>query len=580
MEVIFNILSLMERSSFFVALISHFLLPFFTASQPLSSTIVRKSEVVRLRDPNAQIQGLTYTFENGFSASSFLGIRYAKPPINELRFKPSTAWSGIRDASQFGHRCFYVIPDDYKIKPSEDCLFLNVFTPKTKFKGKFNDSFPVIFYIHGGAFQTDNSGLLGDENICRYLTAKEVVVVTINYRLQMFGFLAIDDKTPGNIGLWDQREALLWVRKNIEVFGGDVNRITVVGQSAGSVSTDLFTLSPHTRELFSQAMMFAGTSDCTFTISNRSTIRTSAIVFAEERGFQVMPGEPPDAINRRLLKFYQNARPEDITIGWNEGSTYLAKYVPLNTPTIDGSFLPYSLKKLRTEAPKKNFITGVTEYEGLLFMGAKPNDTSPYDFVKGIMTTGLYANNRINSTIADDILSNFINRSLPHDSVEFYHQSTAVSLIILIIFMTLKALSDYFFNYPTWCTLKRRAELGENVYAYRFTYFKPGTLGNSTIFKFLELPYFFGKTILPYEFVPDDRDKQKIDEFTTYLTNFVKTGDPNDKLLPKWTKFLGTDSANYFVFSQNSTRDRTHEDFGEGRFKLWDFLYKKYGLLD
>ncbi|KAI6197502.1 Carboxylic ester hydrolase [Aphelenchoides besseyi] len=560
MKVVLNMFSIMEHSSFVVALTAHLLSSFFTESQPFSSTIVQKSEVVRLRDPNAQIQGSTYTFENGFSVSSFLGIPYAKPPINELRFKkpqPSTGWSGIRDASQFGHRCFYATSNDYKIKPSEDCLFLN----------KSNDSYPVIFYIHGkkhfwllvvtligGAFETDNSGLLGDENICRYLTAKDVVVVTINYRLQMFGFLAIDNETPGNIGLWDQREALLWVRKNIEVFGGDVNRITVVGQSAGSISTDLFTLSPHTRDLFSQAMMFSGTKDCTFTISNRSTLRTSAIVFAEERGFQIMPGEQPDVINRRLLKFYQNARAEDITIGWNEGSTYLAKFVPLTTPTIDGSFLPYSLDKLRTEAPKKNVIIGVTEYEGLLFMGAKPNDTNPYDYVKGLMTIGLYSDNRINSTIADDILSNFINRSIPYDSVEFYRQSTVVSRVYPITFMSFKALSDYFFNYPTWRTLKRRAELGENVYAYLFTYFKPGSLGNSTIFKFyasthtLELPYFFGKSILPYEFVPDDCDKQKIDEFTTYLTNFVKTGDPNEKLLPKWNKFLSINSPNYFIF--------------------------------
>jgi carboxylesterase type B len=121
-----------------------------------------------------------------------------------------------------------------------------------------------MFYIHGGAFQTDNAQLLGDENILRYLNSKDVIVVTFNYRLQFFGFLAIDENTPGkftktkqnivfilgNSGLWDMALALEWTRDNIKAFGGDPKKITVSGQSAGSMATDLFTISPHTRGKF------------------------------------------------------------------------------------------------------------------------------------------------------------------------------------------------------------------------------------------------------------------------------------------------------------------------------------------
>jgi carboxylesterase type B len=89
--------------------------------------------------------------------------------------------------------------------------------------------------------------LLGDENICRYLNKKDVIVITFNYRLQFFGFLAIDEDTPGNNGLWDMALALEWTRNNAKAFGGDPNQITVFGQSAGSMATDLFTLSPHTQ---------------------------------------------------------------------------------------------------------------------------------------------------------------------------------------------------------------------------------------------------------------------------------------------------------------------------------------------
>ncbi|KAI6219555.1 Carboxylic ester hydrolase [Aphelenchoides fujianensis] len=533
-------LGVLKKSSFNAALFFNLLVDLFAVvspSGPLPSTSVQPSGVVTLRSPAAQLQGKTYTFDDDSKASAFLGIPYAKPPLGGLRFKrpqPADGWTGVRNASEFGHRCFYATLDDHGVKPSEDCLFLNVFTPQTDFSKPFDRLLPVFFYVHGGGFQVDNAALLGDENICRYLNSKGVVVVTINYRLQMFGFLTIDEQTPGNAGLWDMRRALLWVRDNVDRFGGDPQAITVGGQSAGSIATDLLTVSPQTRDLFNQAIMFAGTKECRFT----------------------------------------QATPEQITVGYPEGSHFLANFTPITTPTLEEAFfLNKSLEELRAEAPKKRVIAGVTEYEGLLFMISRPPTINGFDYAKYYLSASIYADNRMNESVADAILSNFVNRSLPTDSVEFYRQSVA-------------ALSDYFFNYPTWLMAKRRVEAGEAVFLYRFTYFKNGTLGNSRVLKFyaathtLELPYFFGKSILPFGFQPDEEDAKKIEEFTSYVTNFVKTGDPNDGRLVRWERYAAAANGPYFLFGQNSTEDRSVHNFGDGRLELWDALYAKYGLKD
>ncbi|KAI6232926.1 Carboxylic ester hydrolase [Aphelenchoides fujianensis] len=567
-------LAVLKNSSFNAALLFNLLVDLFAVvspTSPLPSTSVQPSGIVALRSPTAQLQGKTYTFDDESKASAFLGIPYAKPPVGGLRFKrpqPADGWAGVRNASEFGSRCFYATLDDHGLKPSEDCLFLNVFTPQTVFSKArapffcsidhscfqpFARLLPVFFYVHGGGFQVDNAALLGDENICRYLNSKGVVVVTINYRLQLFGFLTIDEQTPGNAGLWDMRRALLWVRDNIDRFGGDPNAITVGGQSAGSIATDLLTISPQTRDLFNQAIMFAGTKECRFTVNTAGNLRTNAVMWAKLRGFQTRPGEKTEAT------------PEKITIGYPEGSHFLANFTPITTPTLEEAFfLNKSLEELRAEAPKKRVVAGVTEYEGLLFMISRPPTINGFDYAKYYLSASIYADNRMNESVADAILSNFVNRSLPTDSVEFYRQSVA-------------ALSDYFFNYPTWLMAKRRVEAAEAVFLYRFTYFKNGTLGNSRVLKFyaathtLELPYFFGKSILPFGFQPDEEDAKKIEEFTS---------DPNGGRLVRWEPYAADANGPYFLFGQNSTEDRSVGNFGDGRLELWDSLYAKYGLKD
>ncbi|XP_063708884.1 juvenile hormone esterase-like [Culicoides brevitarsis] len=191
---------------------------------------------------------------------SFKGIPYATPPVGKLRFKnpqPHPGWHGIRNATEHGNVCVQ-IPAFLRIDVvgSEDCLFLNVYTPPNI---NPNKKYPVMFWIHGGGFYggSGDFDLYGPE----MLVEQEVIVVTINYRLGLLGFFSTNDQAAqGNYGLKDCVEALKWVQKNIKAFGGDRNRVTIFGQSAGGAAVHYLVLSPMAKGLFHGAISQSGTA--------------------------------------------------------------------------------------------------------------------------------------------------------------------------------------------------------------------------------------------------------------------------------------------------------------------------------
>ncbi|KAF5306931.1 hypothetical protein FQA39_LY00161 [Lamprigera yunnana] len=187
---------------------------------------------------------------------SFRKIPYAKAPVGELRFKlpvPTDSWTGMYDATADGPACPQPI-----IQPnSEDCLFLNVYSTKLPKRG-YNPKRPVIFYVHPGGhyIYTGNSNWAGPH----YLLDQDVVFVTINYRLAVLGFLSTGDKlAPGNNGMKDQVLALKWVNENILAFGGDPNRVTLVGYSAGGGSVISHMFSKMSKGLFHNVVAMSGT---------------------------------------------------------------------------------------------------------------------------------------------------------------------------------------------------------------------------------------------------------------------------------------------------------------------------------
>lgn len=193
---------------------------------------------------------------------SFKGIPYAKPPVGKLRFKnpqPAEPWHGaVRPALTEGSKCVQLALPAMKPEGAEDCLYLNVYT---RWLGPAK--LPVMVYIHGGGF-VYGSGTSA-ENGPEFLVFHDVVLVTLNYRLGAFGFLNLDnDDIPGNMGLKDQALALQWVQDNIAAFGGDPDKVTIFGNSAGSASVHYHTLSKASQGLFRAAIMQSGNALANF----------------------------------------------------------------------------------------------------------------------------------------------------------------------------------------------------------------------------------------------------------------------------------------------------------------------------
>ncbi|KAG5884816.1 hypothetical protein JTB14_012024 [Gonioctena quinquepunctata] len=204
-----------------------------------------------------QIKGTIITSRLGKPINSFRGIRYAKAPVNELRFKPPVPiekWEGVLDATKDGPLC----PQPTYDPVSEDCLFINVYSTKLPI-GSENPKRPVIVFIHsGGLYSLGSASYWNGPN---YLLDQEVVLVTFNYRLGALGFLSTGDKeAPGNNGLKDQVAALKWVKHNIASFGGDPNSVTLLGHGSGAMSVVLHMVSPMSQDLFHKAAAMSGFS--------------------------------------------------------------------------------------------------------------------------------------------------------------------------------------------------------------------------------------------------------------------------------------------------------------------------------
>ncbi|XP_046577946.1 juvenile hormone esterase-like [Haliotis rubra] len=278
------------------------------------------------------IQGVERTSRDGQPYFGYYGIPYAKPPVGDLRFRKPQPHPGVSDvfnASSHGLPCLqrYSFP-----AMSEDCLTLNVFLPNAT---DVSSRVPVMVWIDGLGFVYGCASLYEPWQL---VTKGDVIVVTIQYRLGIFGFFSTKKPiAPGNYGLWDQHLALQWVKTNIEAFGGDSNNITIIGESAGAASVAYHVLCPGSKGLFQRAVLQSGAATSLWAINRNDEL--TAISFGYNLGCH---GGGGDAMSRQrdMVDCIRKTESTRVLAYSNFGwwMTYeLMQYTWV--PTIDGIFV-------------------------------------------------------------------------------------------------------------------------------------------------------------------------------------------------------------------------------------------------
>lgn len=234
----------------------------------------------------------------GFACNVFLGIPYARPPVKNGRFKaprPHVGWPGVLIANQYRSACIQPTRSDHFLdasaRVSEDCLYLNVFSPNRQ-PVSFSAS-PVFLWVHGGGFVYGTAASLHPQDICQKIVSHGVIVVTVNYRLGPFGFLNTNETgSDSNIGLRDVYQALQWTHENIASFGGDSDRITLGGHGSGAAIVSSLSLNPFAANLLDRILLMSGSVLSPWAITNHSTASTEKLISAMGCG-QASQGQSP-----------------------------------------------------------------------------------------------------------------------------------------------------------------------------------------------------------------------------------------------------------------------------------------------
>nr|AIY68365.1 esterase [Leptinotarsa decemlineata] len=254
---------------------------------------------------NGKIRGISaHSSLNNLTYYAYMGIPFATPPVGNLRFKPPQPvenWDGILDTKNNEVTCYQT--DRYDKHETEDCLYLNVYTTVGPMN---NTKLPVIMFIYGGTFVHGHAPYGHKDPV--FVIEKGVLMVTFNYRVGPFGFLSTGDTViPGNMGLKDQQLALKWVQKNIQFFGGDPDKVTLMGQSAGAASVTYQILSPGSRGLFRAAIANSGSALCTWA-HQRNAVETAYGIAAE-----IDPSFSRNRSSADLLEFLLSVDAESIS---------------------------------------------------------------------------------------------------------------------------------------------------------------------------------------------------------------------------------------------------------------------------
>ncbi|MEP7251518.1 MAG: carboxylesterase family protein [Ginsengibacter sp.] len=477
---------------------------------------------VRVTIENGVIEG-NYDTQSGIQ--KYFGIPFAKPPVGNLRWKapqPAVNWKGVKQVKKFGPRPMQTIVfGDMKSRSdgvSEDCLYLNVWTPAKR----NTKDLPVLLYFYGGGF------VAGDASEPRYdgesMAKKGIIVVTCNYRLNIFGFLAIPElsaetsyKGSGNYGLLDQVAAMKWVQKNIAAFGGDPKKVTIGGESAGSISVSYQMASPMGRNLIAGAIGESGAGiNPTLAPVPMSEAEKAGADFAKTAGYPTL-AQLRKLTTREVYEIYNDSKRFGFPVA------------------LDGYFLPKTLPEI-FNAKQQSQVPLLVGWNSAEIPGQAYMMGQPYKDVNYV--------DRVKQDYPNDYEK--VLKLYPHGSDKDIELSaTALA-------------ADRFIAYSTWKWFDlQRNNSPKPVYRYLFSRIRPPLADNSmtpglaggTVPKdpnapkppepvgaahASEIEYCMGNLYLVNDYAWTADDYKVSETMSNYFANFIKTGDPNDGKLPDW----------------------------------------------
>ena len=513
----------------------------------------------RVKTANGMVEG---TGRQSSVVRIFKGLPFGQPPVGELRWKPPQPvknWEGIRPADQFAARCMQrAVFGDMGFRAngmSEDCLYLNVWTPAQKAAERL----PVLVYFYGGGF------IAGDGSEPRYdgesMAAKGIVAVTVNYRLGVFGFFAHPELTKespnhasGNYGLFDQYAALLWVKQNIDAFGGDPQRVTIAGESAGSISVSALMASPLSKNLIAGAIGESG--------SMIGGLSATPLADGEQNGVKFATGLGKDGT--LSLADLRGIPAEQLLEATGKQGT------PRFSPTVDGYFFP--------KAPPDIYAAGEQAHVPLL-AGSNSEEMTAFAVL-----------GREKPTI--ESYKKALQRLYNDKSEEVFKLYPAAN-DAEVIDAAQDLASDRFIAYSTWKWVDLATKTGGKP-TYYYLYARPrpamrkemgdaapGLAGGVVrgqanqappsrgAVHSAEIEYAMGNldSNKVYDWTPDDHKVSKV--LQEYFANFVKTGNPNGTGLPNWPKF---DAGQRMIIDVNT---RAESDKVRARYQFLDQFYVK-----
>jgi para-nitrobenzyl esterase len=460
----------------------------------------------------------------------FRGIPFARPPVGDLRFRapqPPKPWEGARDATSFGPTAMQVPIQALealfgqrreRAEMSEDCLYLNVWTPAADDARR-----PVMVWIHGGAFTTGSGSIPLFSG--RALASRDIVVVTINYRLGALGFLYVPDLAEAagdyctNFGLLDQVTALEWVRDEIAAFGGDRDNVTIFGESAGAASVAMLMASPVAAGLFKRAIMQSGVAHNVLTIDDAKT--NTALFAGALGGGKLTPSRlrslPPEDMLHAQQKIEEADREK-----MREGHPFGLRF----RPVVDGLFLPELPVEALRRGSAKNVpvLIGTNADESKLFLAGLPEM----------------------STVSDDLAARAVGYLISKEGdvergraiLRAYRDARAArGEAADTVASFLAALTDHRFRVPADRLAEAQAAHLSQVFAYRFDWPSPWGNGVLGACHALEIPFVFGTQRRVPGLVGEGPD---VDALATKMGDawaaFARSGDPSTDAL-KWPPF-------------------------------------------